>query len=220
MKRNLKFWTQFTWETAGVDLTIAGLICLVTVFGAEGLDLKLFVSVVPYFLCMAAILGMMMINTGAQYTYLPLLLSMGETRRNVLLGFRYYQALLIAAATAACAIIWLAVPGEVSSTGLRSLPTLVCILIITASFGSIIGTIFVKWKWAGTVLIILLCGGVGGLAGYSGVAASKGTLFSNTLSMVSYLEELPYWMILAALVSAGLDVLFQWLLLRRQEVKL
>ena len=30
--------------------------------------------------------------------------------------------------TAACAIIWLAVPGEVSSVGLRSLPTLICIL--------------------------------------------------------------------------------------------
>ncbi len=220
MKRNLKFWTRFTWETAGVDLAIAGLISLFAVVGAEGLNLKLFVTVAPYFLCIATIFGMMMINTGAHSIYVPLLLSMGETRRNVFLGFRYYHALLITVATAACAIIWLAVPGEVSSVGLRSLPTLICILMITASYGSIIGTIFVKWKWAGNVMIILLCGGLGGLMGFLGVAASMETLLSTALSIASHLKELPHWMILTAFVSVGLDLLFQWLILRRQEVRL
>ena len=220
MKRNLKFWTRFTLETAGVELFIAGIISLLIVFGAEGLDLKLFVSVAPYFLCIAAILGTMMINSGAQFTYVPLLLSMGETRRNVLWGFRYYQALITAVAAALCAIIWLAVPGEVSAVGLRSLPTLVCIMIVAGSFSSILGTLFMKWKWLGTALIILFCGGFGGLLGYSGIAVAKGALLSDVLKVVLYLENLPYWMVLLALVSVGLDLLFQWLILRRQEVRL
>ena len=118
MKRNLKFWTRFTWENMGVELSITAILAVMTVFGGEGLDLARFVVTVPYLLCIAAIFGMILINSGTQSLYIPLLVSMGETRRNVLMGFHYFRALVIAVTLGLCALIWLAVPGEVSSAGL------------------------------------------------------------------------------------------------------
>lgn len=221
MRRNVKFWTNYTWETMGVDLAIACVLAVIAVFGAEHLDVSLLASVVPYFLCLAALFGMMLINTGSQSLYVPLLLSMGETRRNVLLGFHYYRVLILAVTLGISALIWLLVPGEVSETGLRSLPTILCVLMIAASLGSILGTIFVRWKWAGTLLIILLCGGMGGVVGMTGAAAANGGLnAADTLELAAYLERLPWQLVLAALGALALDVAFQWLLLRRQEVKL
>jgi len=142
VKRNLKFWTRYTWESAGVLLFTTAVLAVISLFSAEGLDFTTFATFMPYYLCVAAILVMMMINTGSQSTYVPLLLSMGETRRNVLLGFHYYRALIIAVTLALCAIVWLIVPGEISSVGLRSIPTLLCVLLIASAMGSIMGTIF------------------------------------------------------------------------------
>ena len=220
MKRNLKFWTRYTWETGSAILGLAAIFAVLTAFGAEGLELGLFASVVPYYLCMSAIFIMLMINTGSQVLYVPLLLSMGELRRNVLLGFHYYRALIIAVTTVLCALIWLLIPGEVSSIGLRSIPTILCVLILAASAGSIMGTLFSKWKWLGIIIMVLICGGAGGMAGFAGVTAVEGFSLGDTAKMVSYLLTLPWWLITAMLVSLAADVAFQWLLLRRQEVKL
>ena len=152
--------------------------------------------------------------------YVPLLLSMGETRRNVLLGFHYYRTLIISVTLALCALIWLLIPGEVSSAGLRSIPTILCILVASSSLGSILGTLFTKWKWLATVIIIILCGGAGGAVGFMGVAAADSLVITETLEMAAHLETLPWWLALTAVAALALDVAFQWMLLRRQEVKL
>lgn len=220
MKRNLKFWTQYTWESIGVEFIMTAVLAVIAVFGTEGVDFKLFASVVPFFLCIAAAFGMMLVNSSAQVLYVPLLLSMGETRRNVLLGFHYYRALIIAVTAALCGLIWLLVPGEVSATGLRSIPTLLCILIITGALGSILGTLFTRWKWLGTILIIVLCGFAGGAVGFAGVSAADGLAVSVTLDIAAYLVHLPWWLIVTALAALAADIAFQWMLLRRQEVKL
>ena len=220
MKRNLRFWTRYTWESAGAVLVAAAVLAVISLFSAEGLDFAAFAAVMPYYLCVAAIFVMMMINSGSQTTYVPLLLSMGETRRNVLLGFHYYRVLIIAATLAACSLIWLLVPGEVSSMGLRSIPTLLCVLLIASALGSIMGTVFVKWKWVGTVLIILLCGVAGGTVGFASTAVGSFMSVSKSVEIVSLLMTLPWWLIAAVPVFLAADVAFQWLLLRRQEVKL
>lgn len=220
MKRNLKFWTRFTWENAGAVLVCAAVLAVISLFSAEGLDFATFATVVPYYLCIAAIFMMMMVNSGSQAVYVPLLLSMGETRRNVLLGFHYYRLLIIAVTLAACSLIWLLAPGEVSAIGLRSIPTILCILLIASALGSIMGTIFVKWKWVGTVLIILLCGVAGGTVGFASVSANNLLAVSKTVEIVSLLMTLPWWLAAAVPVALALDIAFQWLLLRRQEVKL
>ena len=143
---------------------------------------------------------------------------MGETRRNVLLGFQYYRTLIIAVTVGVCALVWLLVPGELSRTGLRSIPTLLFGLLITSAAGSLLGTLTVKWKWAGTVLVVLMCGVAGGFIGF--VSAGDLNLAADTVQMVSYLTVLPWWLVMAALALFAADILFQWLLLRRREVKL
>ena len=151
---------------------------------------------------------------------MPLLLSMGETRRNVLLGFHYFRALIIAVMLGLCAAVWLLAPGDVSAVGLRSIPTILCVLVIASAMGSIMGTIFVKWKWAGMILIILLCGLGGGVVGFAGSMVAGNFLTAKTFEIASHLAALPWWLPAAALAALALDVGFQWMLLRRQEVKL
>lgn len=219
MRRNLRFWTRYACESAVVELALTAVFTLIVVFGADGLDFKALASVGPYFFCFAAIFTIMMINTGSQSLYVPLLLAMGETRRNVLLGFHYFRALIIAVMLALCAAVWLLAPGDVSAVGLRSIPTILCVLVIASAMGSIMGTIFVKWKWAGMILIILLCGLGGGVVGFAGSMAGN-FLTARTFEIASHLAALPWWLPAAALAALALDVGFQWMLLRRQEVKL
>ena len=220
MKRNLKFWTRFTWENIGVDLFIMAILAVISMFSAEGLNFHFLTTVMPYFLCIAAIFGMMMINFSSQMLYVPLLICMGETRRNVLLGFHYFRALIMVVTLGLCALIWVLVPSEVSSIGLRSLPTLLFVLLTASAAGSIMGTLFVRWKWLGTLLIIILCGAMGGMVGFAGVAASDILSMATTTKLALHLETLPWWLVAAVPAALALDIVFQWLLLRRQEVKL
>lgn len=220
MKRNLKFWTRYTWECTGVVLAVTAVLAVIAAFGAEGLDLRALATVVPYFLCIGAVFCIMVGNSGTQTLYVPLLLSMGETRRNVLLGFHYYRALIITVTISLCGLVWLLAPGEVSSIGLRSIPTILCLLIASSALGSIIGTLLVKWRWVGTIFIVLLFGLAGGTMGFTGVAIGDALSETNTAVLAAYLERLPWWLVGTALAAFGLDVAFQWLLLQRQEVKL
>ena len=179
MKRNLKFWTRYTWECTGMVLAVAAVLAVIAAFGAEGLDLRALATVVPYFLCIGAVFCIMVGNSGTQTLYVPLLLSMGETRRNVLLGFHYFRALIIAVMLALCAAVWLLAPGDVSAVGLRSIPTILCVLVIASAMGSIMGTVFVKWKWVGMILIILLCGLGGSLDVFAGVVERAPKFWSD-----------------------------------------
>ena len=63
-----------------------------------------------------------------------------------------------------------------------------------------------------------MCGVAGGFIGF--VSAGDLNLAADTVQMVSYLTVLPWWLVMAALALFAADILFQWLLLRRREVKL
>lgn len=220
MKRNVRFWTRFTWESAGGELLLVALLVLLTALGADRMQLEVMASMVPYFLCISAILCMIMINMGCHSLYIPLLLSMGETRRNIFFGFHYYRALIIAVTLALSALVWALVPCEVSSIGLRSIPTLLTVLVVASALGSIMGTLLTKWKWVAMVLIVIICGGMGGCFGFFFSGDAGELLTAGTAEMVGILQILPWWLVLAAAVLFLLDMGFQWLLLRRQEVKL
>ncbi len=218
MKRNLRFWTRYTWECTGVVLCITVVLAALCAFSEENLDVRTFATATPYFLCVSTVFCILMGNSGTHTLYVPLLLSMGETRKNVLAGFLYFRGLIIAVTTALCALIWLAAPEEASALGLRSIPTILCVLVTCSNLGSIMGTLFVKWKWAGMIVIIIICGVGGGLVGFA--SAAGGVLLTNALELAVYLAATPWWLAAAAAVSLGLDLGFQWLLLRRREVKL
>lgn len=218
MKRNLRFWTRYTWECTGLVLCVTVVLAALCAFSEENLDVRTFATATPYFLCVSAVFCILMGNSGTHTLYVPLLLSMGETRKNVLAGFLYFRGLIIAVTTALCALIWLAAPGEASAVGLRSIPTILCVLLTCSNLGSIMGTLFVKWKWAGMIVIIIICGVGGGLVGFA--SAAGGVLLTNALELAVYLAATPWWLAAVAAVSLGLDLGFQWLLLRRREVKL
>ena len=218
MKRNLRFWTRYTWECTGLVLCVTVVLAALCAFSEENLDVRTFATATPYFLCVSAVFCILMGNSGTHTLYVPLLLSMGETRKNVLAGFLYFRGLIIAVTTALCALIWLAAPGEASAVGLRSIPTILCVLVTCSNLGSIMGTLFVKWKWAGMIVIIIICGVGGGLVGFA--SAAGGVLLTNALELAVYLAATPWWLAAVAAVSLGLDLGFQWLLLRRREVKL
>jgi hypothetical protein len=218
VKRNLRFWTRYTWECTGLVLCVTVVLAALCAFSEENLDVRTFATATPYFLCVSTVFCILMGNSGTHTLYVPLLLSMGETRKNVLAGFLYFRGLIIAVTTALCALIWLAAPGEASAVGLRSIPTILCVLLTCSNLGSIMGTLFVKWKWAGMIVIIIICGVGGGLVGFA--SAAGGVLLTNALELAVYLAATPWWLAAVAAVSLGLDLGFQWLLLRRREVKL
>lgn len=220
MKRNLRFWTRFTGESAGGELVVVAVLLAITTLGADRLQLEIVASVVPYFLCAASVLCMIMINLSCHVLYIPLLLSMGETRRNIFFGFHYYRALIIAVTLAVCSVIWALVPCDVSSIGLRSIPTLLAVLIAASAVSSIMGTLFTKWKWVSMILIVLICGGMGGCFGFLFSGGAEELLTADISKLVSLFLSLPWWLALAAAVLFLLDMGFQWLLLRRQEVRL
>ena len=219
MRRNLKFWTRYTWESSYSQLGVVAVLAVFTAIGAEGLDWGLFTSVIPYYLVVSAVFCMILINYGSQLLYVPLLISMGETRRNIFFGFHYYRLLIISVTLSLCALIWLLVPGEVSAVGLRSIPTILVLLVISSSMGSLMGTAFGKWKWVATLFIMLVAGAGGGLVGYTimdGLRLEE----ASTLELAGYLEKLPWWLAVIAVVVLAGDMVFHWTLLRRQEVKL
>ena len=219
MKRNLRFWTRYTWESTYVEWAVVAVLAVLTALGADQMQFQLLASLIPYYLFISAVLCIIMLNYSSQTLYIPLLISMGETRRNILLGFHYYRCLIIAATVALSALLWALVPCEMSSIGLRSIPTILTVLVIASALGSLMGTIYAKCKWLSIAIVVLICGSMGGMGGFL-FSGGFELVETSAIDIVSILRRLPWWLAAAALALLVVDVVFQWLLLRRQEVKL
>lgn len=219
MKRSLKFWTWYTWRTAGVQLMVVAIFSVLTIVSTSGLDWNLFISTVPFFLFVASVFCMILLNSACQLLYHPLLISMGETRRNVFFGSVYYRVLIIGVTLALCGLIWLICPGDVSAVGRNTLSNLLVILVAASSLGNLFGTIYVKWKWVGVMLLALTGGVIGGM---SGVLLSTGIQLdhADVLKAASFLQDMPGWTALISVVLFAADLFFHGMLLRRLEVKL
>ena len=218
MKRNLKFWTRHTWESIGVDMIFVAVFSGILVLNNSGIDWALFISTVPLFLIVAGIFGMIIINSSTQMLYTPLLLSMGETRRNVFFGSCYFRVLVIGVTTLLCGLVWLIAPSEVSAVGLGSLSNIFFVLVSASSIGNFVGTLYVKWKWVGVALMVLVCSVGGGVGGFLASAGSDIEKF-DVVKITSFLQKMPWWIALVAFFLFAADLFFHWMLLRRQEVK-
>lgn len=219
MKRNLRFWTRYTWEGMQTVLIVLAVLLVLSAIGASRLELTTLAATVPAYLLLAAGLTTILLNYGTQVVYIPLLISMGETRRNLFLGYHFYRALIIAVAVGLSALIWALVPGEISRLGLSNIPAILALLVTSASLGSIMGTIYFKWKWAATILLVVVFGICGGIGGFSiaGGGEDVAQLIGKGAAM---LAEFPWWVALGAAAALGADAAFHWVLLRKQEVKL
>ena len=219
MKRNLRFWTRYTWEGMQTVLIVLAVLLVLSAIGASHLELTTLAATVPAYLLLAAGLTTILLNYGTQVVYIPLLISMGETRRNLFLGYHFYRVLIIAVAVGLSALIWALVPGEISRLGLSNIPAILALLVTSASLGSIMGTIYFKWKWAATILLVVVFGICGGIGGFSiaGGGEDVAQLIGKGAAM---LAEFPWWVALGAAAALGADAAFHWVLLRKQEVKL
>ena len=154
-------------ETDWLKRVVLAILLVISAVGASRLELASLAALAPAYLLLAAGLCIIMLNYGTQVVYIPLLISLGETRRNIFLGYHYYRALIIAVAMGTSALLWALVPGEVSSLGLRNIPSILAVLVTASALGSIIGTIYARWKWVATALLVLVFGAFGGVGGFS-----------------------------------------------------
>lgn len=226
MKRNLRFWTRFTWEGVEAELVVMGFFLLLNVFNSEPLWTRGtggwmdFLALAPFYLIFAAALCTILIAPGTQMIYVPLLLSHGEPRKNVFWGFQYHRFLLIAATAGISGLVWALVPGKLSAACLSFLPLIVTGMVICSAVGGLFGSAYVKWKWLGVIIIAIVCGCGGGLAGWAGVSGSF-DFMEFSVSIPGLAEtNLPWQLAAAAAALLALDMGLQWLMLRRREVKL
>ena len=219
MRRNLRFWTRYTAESAEVMAGVMAVLLILSLLGADAQQRTNVLMMTPYYLITSALTVILMMNYGTQALYVPLLLSMGETRRNLLLGFHYHRALIIAVTLAVCALCWAFLPSELSSVGLNSLPYILAVMVIFSALGSLMGTLYFRFKVAATILLVVIFGGVGGVVGFS-VAGGGLELSLLIAGAFSLLESAPWWLAVAAAGALAVDVALHWALLRRQEVKL
>lgn len=70
-----------------------------------------------------------------------------------------------------------------------------------------------------TVLLVVVFGTFGGVGGFS-VAGGGEDVAQLVEKAAQFLAEFPWWLALVAVVALGADAAFQWLLLRKQEVRL
>lgn len=219
MKRNLRFWSRYTCESLQAVALLLAILLVISIVGASRLELASLAALAPAYLLLAAGMCIIMLNYGTQVVYIPMLLSLGETRRNIFLGYHYHRALIIALAVGISSLIWALVPGELSALGLRNIPSILAVLVTASALGSIIGTIYARWKWVATVLLVLVFGSFGGVGGYSFAGGGEDVtalIHKGAQAMASF----PWWLGVTALLALAADMAFQWFLLRRQEVKL
>ncbi len=214
MRRNVRFWAKYTWDSIEAIACVLAALVVITLFGNSYEDLLALLRRLPLFLFAASCMTLFMMNTGTQSLYLPLLVSMGETRRNVYIGYNLCRLAILLSTLALGALLMAVTPGGM---GLEALPTAAALLLTASSLGGIVGTAFLKIKWLGTVLIIIMCGGFGGTIGF---LFSSGSVDKLAAWAAGALASLPWQLALAAGVLLCVDLVFHWLVLRRREVKL
>lgn len=226
MRRNLRFWTRFTWENVEAELIIVAVFLVIGavtgdyIWSDGGSGLADFAALAPFYLIISAVLCVMMISPGCQTLYIPLLIANGEPRKNIFWGFQYHRFLLIAVTSAVSALVWSLVPSEISDACLSCLPMIVLGLVISSSLGNLLGSMYVKWKWAGVVVMVLLFGMCGGLVGWMGSTGGF-EITGMSLFVLGMATYAPSWQMTAAAAALlAVDLGIQWLLLRRREVKL
>ena len=212
MSRNLRYWSKFSLQ----NLFVPGLFLLIALalavnWSADGpTDLTL----LPGMVLAGMLFSFICFGCGIVVLYLPLLVSMGETRRNVLLGYHYYLALSVVMGTALWAVMmWIAGAGEAILSGLVSV---MAVQVVVAAAGSLIGIVYARYKWVGVLMIALLSGGTAGI--FSFLVASRGR--DGIALIAGFLSPEGLWLLIAAAVLAAVEIAAAWLHFRRREVKL
>ena len=166
----LRFWLKQGVETfaivLGASLLYGLLMFIQTDSGLDGLLILL-----PLYLLLFGALMMMGISIGIYKMAVPLVISFGSTRNEVLLGLQIFRAIPVLLISALAAILT-AVSGEEATLPLSAvLPLGIGAFLITSALGAVIGVVFTKYGKTATILtvitIILVSFGAGFLSAFS-----------------------------------------------------
>lgn len=209
MSRNVRYWSRFSLQNLIVPGVFILFSLVLTLSWSDGVSNDL--SLLPSMALMGMLFSFIAFGCGIVVLYLPLLVSMGETRRNVFLGYHYYMVLTIAIGS----LLWAALTMAAGSAAAvpAGLPTVISLQIVVAMAGSLIGIVYARYKWVGVAMIALLSGGTAAV--FSFVVAVRG----EGAAIWSFDFSLPMLPVAAAALSL-LEVIVFWLHFRRREVKL
>lgn len=213
--RGLRFWLRYFLETIGIGLLVGAFFLALMGVGAEGDALAAVLFCIPYYITIGCALSIMLVAFSTHILYIPLVLSMGSTRRETYWGFFLYRLLSAAAPLLIALIIWLVIPGDIAQDGLRVLPMLALVLLSAIHFGSLAGLAYQKLKILGIILLMVICGGVGGIA--SLLINGFNLDLSEILGMMNQAWAIG---ILVWLILAAMDLLATYFALQSREVKL
>ena len=157
MSRNLRYWSRFTLQ----NLMVAALFVVLTLVMTVSTEDLTGLSLLPGMALMGMLFSFLVFGCGVVVLYLPLLVSLGETRRNVALGYHYYLFLTALLGTALWAVLSLA--AGAGQEVLSGVPVVLAIQVIVAMAGSLVGIIYARYKWIGVAMIALLAGGTAGI---------------------------------------------------------
>ena len=213
--RGLRFWMRYFLETLGVGLLVGLFFLVLMGFGAEGDAMEAVLFCIPYYITLGCALSIMIVAFSTHILYIPLVLSMGSTRREAYWGFLLYRLASAAFPMLISLIVWLIMPGDIARDGLQVLPMMALVLLSMIHFGSLAGLAYQKLKILGIILLMVICGGVGGIA--SLLINGFNLDLSGILGAMSQV-----WVIgvLVWLILAAMDLLATYLALRSREVKL
>ena len=187
----LKFWLKQGFEIflliLGASMLYGFLMFIQTDSGLDGLLILL-----PLYLIMFGALMMMGMSIGIYKMAVPLAISFGSTRNEVLLGLQIFRAIPVVLIPA-LAVLLTAIAGEGASLPLSMVfPLGVGAFLITGSLGSVLGVIFTRYGKVATIITVIsiffVAFGAGFLAAF--------TEDNGFLAGVTFSGKLP-WLVLA-----------------------
>ncbi|MBP3588418.1 MAG: hypothetical protein J6J51_05235 [Clostridia bacterium] len=187
----LKFWLKQGFEIflliLGASMLYGFLMFIQTDSGLDGLLILL-----PLYLIMFGALMMMGMSIGIYKMAVPLAISFGSTRNEVLLGLQIFRIIPILLIPALAALLT-AVSGEPATLPLSAVfPLGIGAFLITSALGAVIGVIFTKYGKVATIITVIsiffVAFGAGFLAAF--------TEDNGFLAGVTFSGKLP-WLVLA-----------------------
>ena len=186
----LKFWVKQGFECFGIVLgasVLYGFLMFIQTDGGwDGLLILL-----PLYLLLFGALMMMGMTIGIYKMAVPLAISFGSTRNEVLLGLQLFRAIPVLLIPALATVLT-AVSGEDATFPLSMVfPLGVGAFLTTSALGAIVGVVFTKYGKVATIVtvitIMLVAFGAGFLAAFSEDLGTSMVVFSRGL----------HWLVLA-----------------------
>lgn len=174
----LKYWFKQGFEFFGIilgaSLLYGFLMFIQTDSGLDGLLILL-----PLYLIMFGALMMMGMSIGIYKMAVPLAISFGSTRNEVLLGLQIFRIIPILLIPALAALLT-AVSGEPATLPLSAVfPLGIGAFLITSALGAVVGVVFTKYGKVATIITVITIMLMGFGAGVLSALSEDGGFLSN-----------------------------------------